>query len=309
MQTHTLQRAIALLLSASSSGLVLAGSISPDHQEFEATLHVPFRAEAGATAEARRFTLKFEYPQVEQTQTVSWRLDLLDPAGALVQRWYGVETLVKGELAVSVDWAGRQFGMAAVDGIYQVRLTASSAVAAAELPSVGVMADFVEAQLAAPDAELVEQSWDMQVGQIAAPEMPAFKPLATARSAVAAPAANARMLRSAPALNATAVGAAGLAYTVYLGNLHSQTGHSDGGGTLGSCNGENQPQSNMGQGPTQAYQYAMDRGLDILVTSEHNHMFDGDTGTNTAQTPAYAKNLYQSGLTAAANFNAAHPKF
>ena len=308
MHMHTLQRAIALLLSASSSGLVLAAGISPDHQEFEATLHVPFRAEAGATAEARRFTLKFEYPQVEQTQTVSWRLELLDPAGAPVQRWYGVETLVKGELAVYVDWAGRQYGMAAADGIYQVRLTASSALAAAELPSVGVMADFVEAQLATPDAELVEQSWDMQVGPIAAPAMPAFKPLATARTAVATP--SARALRSAPALNAmTATAVPGLPYTVYLGNLHSQTGHSDGGGTLGSCTGENQPQSNMGQGPAQAYQYAMDRGLDILVTSEHNHMFDGDTGTNTAQTPAYAKNLYQSGLAAAANFNAAHPKF
>lgn len=309
MQTHTLHRAIALLLSASSCGLALAGNISPDHQEFEATLHVPFRAEAGAIAEARRFTLKFEYPQVEQAQTVSWRLDLLDPTGALVQRWYGVETLVKGELAVNVDWAGRQFGMAAADGIYQVRLTASSAVATAELPSVGVRADFVEAQLAAPDAELVEQSWDMQVGQIAAPTLPAFKPLATARSAVAAT-PKARTPRSAPALKkASAAVAGGLPYTVYLGNLHSQTGHSDGGGTLGSCNGENHPQSNMGQGPAQAYQYAMDRGLDILVTSEHNHMFDGDTGTNTAQTPAYAKNLYQSGLAAAANFNAANPKF
>ncbi|MEL4180790.1 CehA/McbA family metallohydrolase [Roseateles sp. PN1] len=307
MQTHTLQRAIALLLSASSSGLVLASGISPDHQEFEATLHVPFRAEAGAIAEARRFTLKFDYPQVEQVQTVSWRLELLDSTGALVQRWYGVETLVKGELAVTVDWAGRQFGMAAADGIYQVRLTASSAVAEGELPSVGLIADFVENQLNAVDAELVEQSWDMQVGAIAAPAMPAFKALSTARSAVAAP--NARTLRSAPALSATAVGAAGLAYTVYFGNLHSQTGHSDGGGAIGKCTGENHPQSNMGQGPTQAYQYAMERGLDILVTSEHNHMFDGDTGTNTGQTPAYAKNLYQSGLAAAANFNAANPKF
>jgi hypothetical protein len=297
MQTHTLHRAIALLLSAASTGTCLAQASSPDHQEFEATLQVPYRAAAGAIAEARSFTLRFEYPQVEQAQTVSWRLELLDPAGALVQRWYGVESLVKGELAVQVDWAGRQFGMAAVDGIYQVRLSAASAVAT-ELPSTGVMADFVENSLSAPDAELVEQSWEMQVGKVSAPKLPAFKALATS---------SVKKLSGRSALAAPSV--AGLPYTVYLGNLHSQTGHSDGGGSIGNCNGENHPQSNMNQGPAQAYQYAMERGLDILLTSEHNHMFDGDTGTNSAQTPAYAKNLYKSGLAAAVNFNAANPKF
>ncbi|MCV2370652.1 CehA/McbA family metallohydrolase [Roseateles oligotrophus] len=306
MQKQTIQRAIALLLSASAaSAAMAANAVSPDHQEFEATLQVPYRAAAGAIAEARSFTLRFEYPQVELAQTVSWRLELLDPAGALVQRWYGVESLVKGELAVKVDWAGRQFGMAAMDGVYQVRLTASSAVAT-ELPSTGVMADFVENSLSAPDAELVEQSWDMLVGKIAAPRLPAFKALATGRSATTTTTTTGKLAqRSALAAPAPT----GLPYTVYLGNLHSQTGHSDGGGTLGSCGGEQHPQQNMGQGPAQAYQYAMDRGLDILMTSEHNHMFDGDTGTNTAQTPAYAKNLYQSGLAAAANFNAANPKF
>ena len=300
MQTKTIQRAIALLLSATAAGAGMAApAASPDHQEFEATLQVPYRAAAGAIAEARSFTLRFEYPQVESAQTVSWRLELLDPAGALVQRWYGVETLVKGELAVKVDWAGRQFGMAALAGVYQVRLTAASAVAT-ELPSTGVMADFVENSLSAADAELVEQSWEMQVGNIAAPELPAFKALATARSSPAT------LPKGRSALAAPVTG---LPYTVYLGNLHSQTGHSDGGGTIGSCTGENHPQQNMGQGPAQAYQYAMNKGLDILLTSEHNHMFDGDTGTNTAQTPAYAKNLYQSGLAAAATFNAANPKF
>ncbi|MCV2353760.1 CehA/McbA family metallohydrolase [Paucibacter sp. B2R-40] len=305
MHIHTIQRSIALLLSACAANAGMAASaVSPDHQEFEATLHVPYRAAAGAIAEARSFTLRFEYPQVELAQTVSWRLDLLDPAGALVQRWYGVESLVKGELAVQVDWAGRQFGMAAADGVYQVRLSAASAVAT-ELPSTGVMADFVESSLSAPDAELVEQSWEMQVGKIPAPELPAFKALATPRSATA----NGKLAPRSSALAAPAIAAIGLPYTVYLGNLHSQTGHSDGGGTLGNCNGEQHPQQNMGQGPVQAYQYAMDRGLDILMTSEHNHMFDGDTGTNAAQTPAYAKNLYQAGLAAAASFNAANPKF
>lgn len=307
MPRHSLKfvpRAIALLAALSAAGLAFA-AISPDHQEFEATLQVPYRAEATAIAEARTFTLRFEYPQVERTQTVSWRLELLDPAGVQVQRWYGVETLVKGELTVKVDWAGRQAGMAAVDGVYQVRLTASSADADGQLPSIGLMADYVEASLAAAADEVVEQSWEMQVGVVPAPQMPVFKPLATGATAAAANVAGKPGLRKAQAAPA----ATGLPYTVYLGNLHSQTGHSDGGGILGACTGENPPQSNMSRGPKEAYLYAMQRGLDILVTSEHNHMFDGSTGTNTAQPPAYSKDLYKAGLAEAASFNAAHPNF
>lgn len=38
-------------------------------------------------------------------------------------------------------------------------------------------------------------------------------------------------------------------------------------------------------------------------------MYDGSDSTNTSANPATAKNLYQSGLTAAANFNATHPNF
>jgi len=310
MPSHSLKlvpRAIVLLAALSAAGLAIGGAISPDHQEFEATLHVPYRADATAIAEARSFTLRFEYPQVERTQTVSWRLELLDPAGALVQRWYGVETLVKGEIAVQVDWAGRQAGMAAADGVYQVRLSATSADANGQLPSVGLMEDFVEASLSAAADDVIEQAWDMHVGVLTPPPMPAFKPLATASAtragsgtAGAKPAQ--RKALAAPVSN-------GLPYTVYLGNLHSQTGHSDGGGIIGACTGENDPQSNMARGPKEAYLYAMQRGLDILVTSEHNHMFDGSTSTNTAQTPAYAKDLYKAGLAEAAAFNAANPSF
>ncbi|MEJ6000420.1 CehA/McbA family metallohydrolase [Paucibacter soli] len=306
MPSHSLKlvpRAIVLLAALSAAGLAIGGAISPDHQEFEATLHVPYRADATAIAEARSFTLRFEYPQVERTQTVSWRLELLDPAGALVQRWYGVETLVKGEIAVQVDWAGRQNGMAAADGVYQVRLHASSADAHGQLPSVGLMEDFVEASLNAPGAEVIEQAWDMHVGVLTPLPMPAFKPLATSSSKAAASARlGQRKALAAPTSN-------GLPYTVYLGNLHSQTGHSDGGGIIGACTGENPPQSNMARGPKEAYLYAMQRGLDILVTSEHNHMFDGSTGTNAAQTPSYAKDLYKAGLAEAAAFNAANPNF
>ena len=62
-------------------------------------------------------------------------------------------------------------------------------------------------------------------------------------------------------------------------------------------------------GPTEAYAYAMNKGLDFLMASEHNHMYDGSDGTNTSSDAAKARALYQSGLQAAANFNVANPNF
>ena len=139
-----------------------------------------------------------------------------------------------------------------------------------------------------------EQTFDIQVGNLPKPSMPAFAALRSG--------AEARSLaKSVPATG-------GLPYTVYLGNLHSQTNHSDGGGDLSTCVDAQNPQS-AALGPADAYQYALNEGLDILMTSEHNHMYDGSTGTNASASPTTAHNLYQSGLTAAANFNAAHPGF
>jgi hypothetical protein len=45
------------------------------------------------------------------------------------------------------------------------------------------------------------------------------------------------------------------------------------------------------------------------MSSEHNHMFDGSTGTNSSATTATAHNLFQSGLSQAATFNQNHPGF
>jgi hypothetical protein len=99
-----------------------------------------------------------------------------------------------------------------------------------------------------------------------------------------------------------------LPYTVYYGNLHSQTNHSDGGGVLSSCTGAQNPQAGT-YGPTDAFNYAKGKGLDILMASEHNHMYDGSDSTNASASPTTAKSLYQSGLKAASDFNAAHPGF
>jgi hypothetical protein len=134
------------------------------------------------------------------------------------------------------------------------------------------------------DDQHTEQAWPVAVGTAAtvAPSVAALQP--------AAPLAEA-----AP-------------YDIYLGNLHSQTGHSDGGGALGQCSGAQAPQSTP-LGPTDAYAYAQQRRLDFLMTSEHNHLYDGSDGTNADADPAAVRALFQNGLHQADTWNLAHAGF
>ncbi len=127
-------------------------------------------------------------------------------------------------------------------------------------------------------AEEIEQGWDIAVGPVATVPFPP-------------------VLTVAPS-----------PWRIVLGNLHSQTGHSDGGGDLATCHGAQDPQSSP-LGPGAAFAYADAHGLDFLVASEHNHLFDGSTGTNAAADPVAARGLFQSGLTAAAQYKQAHPAF
>jgi hypothetical protein len=262
----------ALMLSAGFAGAAQASKA--DHQEFEATLHAPFAADAKASSElpeARTFKLSFEYPFLEQAKSVSWTLEVVSPDGVTVQQWQGKRPLAAKQVDVRVAWDGRGDGMILSDGVYEVRLRATDG------------------------DEEVEQSWEIGVGKRVAQAMPAFAPLPLAHQPAAA----------AP----SAVGAtASLPYTVYLGNLHSQTNHSDGGGALASCTGAQAPQS-AALGPAAAYAYAKNKGLDFLMASEHNHMYDGSDGTNAAADPATAKVLFQSGLSAASKYNSANPGF
>ncbi|MCG2584818.1 Ig-like domain-containing protein [Massilia sp. TS11] len=277
------KHALAMLLALGFSHAIWASEA--DHKEFEATLHAPFSA-AGARGEARSFTLAFEYPHAEQAQTVRWQLDLLDARGQVLRNWSGSTRLLRAPVQVVVDWDGTANGPLA-DGLYTVRLRATALAGAGD----------ESAELA---AEQVEQSWEIGVGQVAAPTLPAFAGLPTA--ARATPAAGGRLRQGA------APAPAALPYTVYFGNLHSQTNHSDGGGVLASCTGAQNPQSGA-YGPADAYGYAKGKGLDFLMASEHNHMYDGSDATNTSASPATATSLYASGLTAAASFNAANPGF
>jgi hypothetical protein len=286
-----------------------------DHHEFEATLHAPFKADPnlGIKGEARYFSMEFSYPLNKKALTVGWKLELLSPTGSVVERWYGNEKLSTKAIRTKVFWSGtRADKKALADGIYQVRLHAAETEVAVA-PSINnnraATEQFVEKLLSTDAQDVITQTWEIQVGKSVAPSLPNFSALARASRD---PSANKNVASSNTIQSKTAVAAVapanGLPYTIYYGNLHSQSNHSDGGGALTSCTGAQSPQSAT-FGPTDAYQYAYNKGLDFLMTSEHNHMYDGSDGTNTAANPVNAKNLYQSGLAAASSFNASNPNF
>jgi hypothetical protein len=305
--TRNLLPKFAILLAVGATGLGLASEA--DHKEFEATLHAPYAGASTATAgyqDGRTFTLDFDYPLIAKALDVVWRLELLSASGEVLQNWYGAERMNGKPVKVAVPWAGRTDSRSMPDGVYQVRMQAVAQDAA--IKGKVAQADverLLAAAVAADNDALVEQMWDIAVGQVQAPPMPDFTAMRSPSSAGSAQVSG----QLSGQLNGLAAPApASLPYTVYFGNLHSQTNHSDGGGALASCAGAQNPQSAL-LGPTDAYTYAQNRGLDFLMASEHNHMYDGSDSTNASANPATAKALYQSGLSAAANFNAAHPKF
>lgn len=253
---------------------LLALSLCCGAAQAASTEHQEFEAtllapfQAGA-AQGRTFTLGFAYPGLARADMVDWRLELLRPDRRVALRWHGQAALSGAPVTVAVPWSGRFGSAPAPDGIYTVRLRAS------------VRGDAHEVH---------EQEWEIAVGAPTAPVMPAFSPLPRPfePAAVAAPGA--------------------LPYTVYLGNLHSQTNHSDGGADLAECKSGQSPLASP-HGPDAAFAYARGRGLDILVTSEHNHMYDGSGGSAPNANAAQARALYRAGLEAAAGFSRKHPGF
>ena len=249
-----------------------------EHSELDATVVAPFRAAAAArTTQARTFIVRLAYPDEARTHAVRWSLTLSGPGpqGAVLRRWSGTQQVGAGGKSVNLPWDGRADADArkrralAPDGLYQLRLLA---VADAGTPQ--------EAQ--------VEQQWHIQVqrGTSTAPRLPAFQ----------------AGLQHLSRLDGQ------VDYRIVYANLHSQTRHSDGGAALDDCRGAQEPQT-APFGPIDAYKYAQDHGLDALLTSEHNHMYDGSDGTNSAAVPAQAKALYQTGLAEATAYTNAHPGF
>jgi len=249
-----------------------------EHSELDATIVAPFRAAAGArTTQARTFVVRLVYPDEARTHAVRWTLTLSGPGpqGTVLRRWSGTHPVGASGQSITLPWDGRADADArerhasAPDGLYQLRLLA---VADAGTPQ--------EAQ--------VEQQWHIQVqrGASTAPRVPAFQ----------------TGLQQLSSLDGQ------VDYRIVYANLHSQTRHSDGGAALDACRGAQEPQT-APFGPIDAYVYAQQHGLDALLTSEHNHMYDGSDGTNSAAVPAEAKALYQTGLAEAAAYTNAHPGF
>ena len=281
-----------LLLSVSLSVLLAPAALaarlpSPDHHEFEAVLEAPY---TGAKGDAREFVLRFAYPDATDPNTVAWRLRVVADDGSIVRTWYGEERLYGIPVDVTVPWDGRGAAKAAlVDGHYRAELTAVAGDPVVFRTARGTLEQRVESVLVRGGAQV--QAWDVEVGKPQRPQMPAFEPLPM----------GAEQEKSRPAT-------ASLPYTVYYGNLHSQTNDSDGGGAIPGCTSSQAAQSGE-FGPSAAFPYAKNKGLDFLLSSEHNHYFDGSSGTNASANPTTAKNRYAAGRSAASSFNAANPTF
>ena len=266
----------ALLIGWCNSAAAQDGSPAPrEHSELDATVFAPFHAARGERlAQARTFVVRLSYPDAGRPHAVRWTLTLSGPGpqGAVLRRWSGTEQVDAGGKSVRLPWDGRADADAR-----ERRMPAPDGVYELRLLAV---ADAGTSREAA-----VEQAWPIAVNRAGAapPPVPAFH-------------AGLLRLDGAPA------------YRIVYANLHSQTRHSDGGAPLDACHGAQEPQT-APFGPIDAYQYAQDHGLDALLTSEHNHMYDGSDGTNPAATPAEAKALYQTGLAEAAAYTNAHPGF
>ncbi|WP_266159490.1 Ig-like domain-containing protein [Dyella silvatica] len=287
-------RASLVLASMFTVGAVFAGAL-PDHEEFEAALNVPFRS-----AGARPITLHFSYPGATAGTPVAWEVTLLRGDGSVLREWQGHSAISAGGTKAQLQWDGRDSnGQALSSGYYTVHMRAIALDNATTARiGTGLTANALQQAKAHAPELIEEQSYDVLAGAVAAPKMPAFVALRRHGESVA----------TRSMAQAQSVGVSGLPYTIYYGDLHSQTNHSDGGGDVSTCHDAQPPQSGA-YGPADAYQYAANEGLDILMTSEHNHMYDGSTGTNTSANPTTAHNLFQSGLQAANTFNAAHSNF
>lgn len=274
-----------LALACSSAGAVELAH--PDHAEFDATLEAAYHARDGRWPIA----LNFDYPFARSATAAAWTLEAAAADGRVVRRWSGITALDKQHARVELEWDGRDAAGARLgSGYYALTLRAAPTV---EPDTRMHLEQYIADAFSAFADELHVQTLDVVVGDVAPARLTPVAPLDIGARAAA---------KSAPA-------GGGLPYTIYYGNLHSQTDHSDGGTPLASCNGAENPQAGI-YGPADAYAMMQNQaGGDFLLTSEHNHMFDGSTGTNTSANPTTAINLFHSGLQAASSYRSAHPTF
>lgn len=299
---------LAFSLTLALSGAVQSADIAhPDHYEFDATFNAPLAPVGGRYP----ITLFFDYPAAGGATAAAWILEAVAPDGRTVRSWQGIKPLPHQRAVLRMAWDGRdQQGRSLPAGYYSLRLRAAPTVQIGD-DVRRPMARRVAEAFSAFTEEVHEQSVDVMVGRVAPARVTRMAPLpvgvrqdAMARQSPPGSPAAKRPIpwRATPA-------PAGLPYTIYYGNMHSQTNHSDGGTALANCNGSESPQAGD-FGPADAYEMMrVQAGGDFLLASEHNHMYDGSTGTNSSATPAAANGLFNSGLTAASSYNAANPTF
>ena len=271
----------------------LAGAVElahPDHAEFDATLEASYRAQAGYWPIA----LNFDYPFAGRATAAAWRLEAIAADGRVVRSWDGITPLQGPKARVELEWDGRDgAGTALADGYYSLRMHAVPTVKVAQDARADLGRQIADAFATFAD-ELHEQALDVVLGNVAPARIEAIAPLPVG---------------AGDGIGKSIAAGAGLPYRIYYGNFHSQTNHSDGGTPVASCNGSESPQAGI-YGPADAYAMMQNQaGGDFLLASEHNHMFDGSTGTNSSANPATAVNLFQSGRQAASAYRAAHPTF
>ena len=292
----TLSLCLVAAVTASAAGNHEAGLVRfPDHYEFDAKLSTSFQANSAGQFP---IAVSFDFPAGAYPTVSTWQLDVVSPKGKVVQRWLGETPLVGGRGAHRLAWNGRDGKGSALDaGFYTLRLRAVPSVILEDEKNLTRL-ERAKRSFALGRGELVEQSYDVRVGNVPSPRMPVFAGLP-----------HGAKTHGKFSVGTQSVGASTLPYTIYYGNLHSQTNHSDGGAPVSSCGGSEVPQGGV-YGPSDAYAM-MDTqaGGDFLLASEHNHMYDGSTSTNTSASPATANNLFASGIGAATTYNAAHSDF
>lgn len=162
---------------------VMAGTL-PDHEEFEAALHVPFQA-----AGARTITLHFSYPGAAQGTPVAWEVELLGPNGAVVRSWQGQGAIRAGGTQAQVAWDGRDAsGHTLAPGYYTVHMRAVALDAnAVGAIGTGLPQNALAAARSKAPQLIEEQRYDVLIGSVAAPQMPHFTALRHTGSASAGP--------------------------------------------------------------------------------------------------------------------------
>lgn len=258
------------------------------HHAVEATLHVPF----SSNEPTRDFVVQATFPGSAPRTQLFGKVTVRDQDGILVSTHPVEFDFLRSEPATTkFQWPPEHLlDNVLTPGFYSATLeaTALEPWLLERLDATGNILERIGQALDISPNGTVEQTWEFMVGNVPRPTTSVFAGLSRPGQ---------KRQSDLP-----------FPYTIYLGNFHSQSNHSDGGGNVATCSSSQGAQA--GQfGPVDAFTFARGHGLDFLMVSEHNHYFDGSSGTNGGATPAGAIGLYQSGLTAASQFNINFPGF